>query len=294
MAAELVAYVRTFAPAPPPVAVVTPPPSVTPGPPASPGKPGAVPPVKVVVPSYTPTGDFDVDYDNLVKVLDNIHGQLRELDASVAARNAAPPTPPPLVVPPPTAPPAPEPPVIVPPPSPAPTALEKPRVAAAPVSDRPLTPEDVERGRELFLGHRPLANGGSACIACHTVNDGEAREGGRLGPELTRSYARLGGRSALGARLWAHETRTMQPAYLRHGLEPDEVLALVAYLEDADRQVPADTSPVPLKFLLVGLGGAVLALLMVSALWGSRSRRERAAPDAQAAPPPADFVGGGL
>jgi hypothetical protein len=146
----------------------------------------------------------------------------------------------------------------------------------------------------LFLGHRPLANGGSACVACHTVNDGEARDGGRLGPELTKSYERLGGRSALGARLWAHDTRTMQPAYLRHGLEPDEVLALVAYLEDADRQAPADGSPVRLKFLLLGMGGAVLALLTISAVWGSRSRREKAAPDGQAAPRPADFVGAGL
>jgi mono/diheme cytochrome c family protein len=157
-----------------------------------------------------------------------------------------------------------------------------------------LTPEDVARGRELFLGHRPLANGGSACVACHTVNDGEARDGGRLGPELTKSYERLGGRSALGARLWAHDTRTMQPAYQRHNLEPDEVLALVAYLEDADRQAPADTSRVPLKFVLVSLGGAVLGLLMVSALWGSRSRRERAAPGGPAASRPADFVGAGL
>jgi hypothetical protein len=65
----------------------------------------------------------------------------------------------------------------------------------------------------------------------------------------------------------------MQSAYLQHSLEPDEVLSLVAYLEDADKWAAVDTSPLPLKFLLISLAGTVLALAAASSAWGSRSRR---------------------
>jgi mono/diheme cytochrome c family protein len=183
---------------------------------------------------------------------------------------------------------------------------EKPRVAAAPISDRPFTPDDVARGQELFLGRRALAHGGAACASCHAVNRGEAQYGGRLGPELTKAYERLGGREALATRLWAPATRTMHPAYLQHGLEPDEVLSLVAYLEDADQHAAAGAPPLPLKFLLLGLAGMVVGLVAFGALRGSRPRRRelvaqngRAAPalplaGAGLAPSPADFVGAGL
>ena len=152
-------------------------------------------------------------------------------------------------------------------------------MASVPVSDRPFTPDDIAHGEELFLGRRSLANGGTACVACHVVNRGEAREGGRLGPQLTKAYERLGGRTALSAHLWAPATRTMRAAYLVHRLEPDEVLTLMAYLEDADKHAAEDTSPLRLKFLLMGLGGAALGLVALSAMWGARAR-----PGGQATP----------
>jgi mono/diheme cytochrome c family protein len=149
--------------------------------------------------------------------------------------------------------------------------------AALPIPDRTFTPEDVARGRELFLGQRALANGGAACIACHAVHGSGDLEGGRLGPNLTKVYERVGGRAALTAQLWAPGTPTMQPTYQQHALEREEVLALGAYLEETDKQGVEDASPVPLKFLLMGLGGAVLGLAVVSSLWGS-SLRPRSRP----------------
>jgi hypothetical protein len=65
----------------------------------------------------------------------------------------------------------------------------------------------------------------------------------------------------------------MRPAFRQHALESDEVLALVAYLEDADRQAAEDTSPLPMKSLLLATAAAVLGLAGFSALWGSRARR---------------------
>jgi hypothetical protein len=98
----------------------------------------------------------------------------------------------------------------------------------------------------------------------------------------------------------------MQSAYLQHSLEPDEVLSLVAYLEDADKWAAVDTSPLLLTFLLMSLAGTMLALAAASAAWGSRSRRrDQATPNGSAgtalpaappnlAPSPLHRVGAGL
>lgn len=182
----------------------------------------------------------------------------------------------------------------------------KSQFASLPVSDRPFTPDDATRGRDLFLGRRSLANGGPACIACHAVHGSGATEGGRLGPDLTKTYERLGGRTALTAQLWAPATPTMLPTYQEHPLEPKEALSLAAYLERADKEGVEEASPLPLKFLLWGLGGTVVGLATVSTLWGTRFRPRglvtldgRAAPALPAtrpelAPSPQDYVGSGL
>ncbi len=283
LAGELVSHVRAFGPAPPkPVASVTPRPSPAPTPtPSAPGKTTTLAPV----PEYTPTGDFDVDFDNLAKQFEAYQQQAHQLRLASTSKPpqtiqpapAAVPTPPvstpapapaPAVEPPPAAPG----PAAVSPGNPAQPAAEKPRVASLPISERPITPEDIALGEELFLGRRSFANGGTACMACHVVNRGEAREGGRLGPQLTKAYEKLGGRTALSAWLWAPVTPTMRAAHLQHRLEPNEVLALVAYLQDVDQHAAEDTTPLRLKFLLAGLGGAVLGLAAFSALWGFRSR----------------------
>ncbi|MBZ0172762.1 MAG: cytochrome c, partial [Phycisphaerales bacterium] len=49
------------------------------------------------------------------------------------------------------------------------SALEKSQFVGLQLDDRPFTGVDVQVGREIFLGIRPLKNGGAACNACHTV-----------------------------------------------------------------------------------------------------------------------------
>ena len=148
--------------------------------------------------------------------------------------------------------------------------LEKSQFAGPPVSDAPFPPGDADRGRELFIGHKAFANGGSACITCHTTYGLGPQEGGKLGPELTKAYERLGGRASLTARLWSPATPTMLPVYKNHALELDEVMCLVAYLEQEDKQGVEQSSAPPLKFFMMGLGGTVLALAALSFLFGSR------------------------
>jgi hypothetical protein len=225
----------------------------------------------------TDPGDFGPEFNKLVKQFNALKRQAREAAPAPAAKGAAPTGAPPASV-----------------------------AASLPLSDRPFTPDDVARGRELFLGRRALANGGPACVACHAVHAGGETEGGRLGPDLTKCYERLGGRTALTAQLQAPATPTMLPTYQQHRLEPEEAMSLAAYLERADKTGVADASPFPLKFFLFGLGGAVLGLAAVSTFWGSRSRppdwaaqNGRAAPALPAARPDlapvsADYVGSGL
>ena len=52
------------------------------------------------------------------------------------------------------------------------------------------TAADITRARALFDGRTPLADGGLACAACHTVRDHGRRVGGTLGPDLTDTYLR--------------------------------------------------------------------------------------------------------
>jgi mono/diheme cytochrome c family protein len=148
--------------------------------------------------------------------------------------------------------------------------LEKSQFAGLQMSDRPFTAADVEQGRQIFLGHRSMANGAPACIGCHTVRGAAALGGGRLGPDLTRVYERLQGRKQLGAWLFAPATPTMQPVFKKQPLKVEEILPLAAYFEDAAKKGGQDDSVSRLNFLLIGLGGLALGLVLFDAAWKKR------------------------
>jgi mono/diheme cytochrome c family protein len=149
--------------------------------------------------------------------------------------------------------------------------MDKSWFSELPISDRPLTAEDAARGRETFAGRAPLTNGGPSCMGCHTAGD---VEGGQLGPDLTKVYERVGGRTALTARLWTPVTPTMLPVYQQHPLQDEEVLGLVAYLETTAREGVEHGGAPPVNLLLLGLGGAVVGVIGVNFLWGNRSTRQ--------------------
>ena len=181
LARDLVSYVRSFVPQAPP----TPPPVVSVTPKPTPTPKGTTSPLNI--PEVVLTGNFDTDFDNLSKRFDDIQHRMQDLDAAVAAAKPSPSTTPPVVVPSTTPTPVTNPPANPVVPTPSESVPEKPRIASVPVSERPFSREDVARGRELFLGQRRLVGGGAACITCHAANNGEAREGGRAGPDLTQS-----------------------------------------------------------------------------------------------------------
>lgn len=155
--------------------------------------------------------------------------------------------------------------------------LAKSQFAGMQISDRPFTAYDIQQGRAIFLGDRRLANGGPACISCHTVKGAGALGGGRLGPDLTRVYERLQGRKMMAAWLFAPATPTMGSVFKTHALKSEEILPIVAFAEDAARSGGQDDSPARLNFLLFGLAGAGVALVAMDFAWKQRFRNVRRA-----------------
>ena len=100
------------------------------------------------------------------------------------------------------------------------------------------TAADVARARALFDGRTPLAAGGLACGACHSVRDGDRRYGGTLGPELTDAYLKYRDRAL--TLFLRHPCTPRQPeASAGRYLEPQEAFALKAFL----REVALAASP---------------------------------------------------
>ncbi len=135
------------------------------------------------------------------------------------------------------------------------------------------TAEDVARGRDLFTGRMRQKGGGPSCSACHTVqNAGGFFGGGTLAKELTHSFAVLGD-EGLDAALANPSFPLMKDVFADHPLEPDEVFALRAFLNDANRS--AGTDPDRLDILIVGLLGTVVVILILNAAWARRLRGVR-------------------
>ncbi|MBI2815896.1 MAG: c-type cytochrome [Acidobacteria bacterium] len=156
-------------------------------------------------------------------------------------------------------------------PIPAPeSSSPEPPAAVVEISDRPFTPQDVEQGKELFGGTRPLANGGPACFSCHGMRSFGGLGGGRLAPDLTRVYERKRGRKSLAAWLSAPPTTEMRSLFDSRPLEQEEIVFLVAYFEDAAKRGGEAESAVILGFFFLGLGGAIVALISLDAIWKRR------------------------
>ncbi len=146
------------------------------------------------------------------------------------------------------------------------------------IPEGPFAEDQIEQGRELFLGRRRFANGGPACVSCHAVEGVSALGGGRLGPDLTQVFNRLHGRKGLAAWLVAPATVTMQPIYKNHPLSADkannEILNLVAFLEKT-KDGREETGVARLNFFLLGLGGTAGSLVLFDFLWRRRFRAVR-------------------
>ena len=151
-----------------------------------------------------------------------------------------------------------------------PAGTQAPAVAIPAAVESAFTPADVAFGKEIVLGSRTLAKGGSPCISCHAFRGLPWLGGGSLGPDLTHEYTRLGGRKAVTGWLTAPATPTMQSVYKARALQPDEIHALAAYLESVSETKDATATNGGRIFFLLGLGGCLVALVTMNFFWNKR------------------------
>lgn len=153
--------------------------------------------------------------------------------------------------------------------------LPKSQFSGLNIGDQPFTARDVANGRAIFHGTARLKNGGPSCLACHSVDRLTSLGGGRLGPDLTKVYERMQGRKNLASWLQAPATQTMRPLFVNNSLTNEEIVSLVAYLEDAAKQPPQAQQTSTLSFFFLGLGGSVLGFIGADTIWRKRFRGVR-------------------
>ena len=148
--------------------------------------------------------------------------------------------------------------------------------AAGPaISEREFTANDATAGRQIFLGEQPLANGGPPCVSCHSLGTIRGLGGGRLGPDLTQALDRLGGRKGLGIWLSSPPTPTMQSLFSKRALQPDEIFALLAAIDDAGKTSQPVGAALTWKFFVLGFIGMLAGLALIQLAWRGRFRAVR-------------------
>ena len=125
---------------------------------------------------------------------------------------------------------------------------------------------DAQQGRLIFVGQTRLSQGGTPCIACHSVEGIGPLGGGGLGPDLTHVYTRYG-HSGLVAALSSLPFPTMQGIYASRQLSPAEQADLLAFFAAADQRGTPRTLPNLLMVLFGGAGLTGVLFLGMTFFW---------------------------
>ncbi|MGE3855143.1 MAG: cytochrome c [Planctomycetota bacterium] len=141
--------------------------------------------------------------------------------------------------------------------------------------DRAVTADDIVAGRALFLGLKPLGNGGPACLSCHAVAGEGGLGGGTLAVDLTGAHGRLttGNPDALIQSIATPGFPVMKDIYGAAPVTMNEAFQLNAYLADVQaRRVPDDSNDL---FVIISLFGCALVVAILDHLWRRRFRGVR-------------------
>lgn len=153
--------------------------------------------------------------------------------------------------------------------------LEKSQFQGMMISLAPFTQKEIDLGRDIFLGRKPLANGGPICISCHSIKGINYMGGGKLGPDLSRVFERLDGRKALGAWLMSPATANMGPLFKNTTLKMEEIIPLIALFESSAKAGGEDDGGSSLTFLFAGLICAGIVMGFIASYWQDRHRAVR-------------------
>lgn len=135
--------------------------------------------------------------------------------------------------------------------------------APAPIAAQP-GDGNVEAGRNLFTGSSTLQNGGPSCRACHSIAGIGALGGGKLGPDLTTTYDRLGDAMIT----WPETSVTMRPIFTDKTLTDAEKADLLAFFQSTD--VTERSAAVIWQLAGLSLLGAAAIGLLVHLIWRRR------------------------
>lgn len=153
----------------------------------------------------------------------------------------------------------------------APPAQETPAVAAAP------TEAEILLGQNLFEGIVRLENGGAPCNSCHHVQNDAVIGGGVLARELTTAFSRMGaeGITAMIPRDGSESPfPVMQAAYQGREITENEIHALVAFLQNADKQNAFQKpSSYEWRIFIAGCAGVVVMLIFFGLVGHGRKKR---------------------
>lgn len=156
-------------------------------------------------------------------------------------------------------------------PADAPAAVEAAPAVVAPSA------ADIKLGRDIFEGVVRLKNGGASCNTCHHVQNDSVIGGGVLAAELTTSFSRMGaeGVTAMLPRDGAESPfPVMQAAYQGKEITENEARALVAFLQDADKQSALQKpSQYTMKMFLAGCAGVIVMLIFFGIVGKGRKRK---------------------
>lgn len=136
----------------------------------------------------------------------------------------------------------------------------------APAEAPPAGAGDAETGKLLFTGSENLANGGPACMSCHSIAGIGSLGGGAVGPDLTGAAALYG--AGLPAVIQSAAFPTMQPLFANHPIKPQEAADLAAFVTTAPEAERSSGSVG--KLLLLGFGGAMALLAVGLLIWRKR------------------------
>ena len=134
-------------------------------------------------------------------------------------------------------------------------------------------PFEIEKGRKLFVGQVPFANGGPSCLSCHTAGDAGFLGGGGLGPDLTNVYTSYNDKG-LSKVIKKVSFPTMVRLYKKHPLKDDEAYQVKSYLWSIDRAEKVDHG-FGKKFFFLGLIGFILVLGIFDLTWKGRIKKTR-------------------
>ncbi|MDZ7845203.1 MAG: cytochrome c [Anaerolineales bacterium] len=140
-------------------------------------------------------------------------------------------------------------------------------VSSAEVGQSTSQQGSVDRGRLLYNGGIPLKNGGTPCLACHSMGDFGALGGGNFGPDLTRVYSRYGEES-LNSVLGTLPFPTMKPLFADRELTDQERSDLAAYFQWADTNTkPTKATRGTLGMWIGGSLGVVVLFGIMLIFW---------------------------